>query len=442
MTSDDEARNHEEPGVEVEPLGSDEVALIPVDSEKGLVLALGYDLRDEGEPVARGLLDAALDKAGFLGGAYASKSLLDGSLVRLAPETVSRMREGAVFLKDKQGFALGSLREISSGKITDAVRFLPGAANPVAAGLMIQTMAIQRQLGQIQEALEQIDAKLDTLLKGQHHGVLGQLLSLQDPLDELGRKLRDGFELTDADEVSLRSYEDVARRRQKEAALWLSRLRELLETEGHSLRAQHDILDPLMKNEHVGFWLRIYIVSNLTLARARWMRLSRAAAVEDPAWVRQLQGDVVAQLDAMGLEIVSLGSRLDQYLRNHDIASGWEELSLRRKRRVRQLRRQLRDVHEQLRLGMAASEASIQAMLANAESFEIPKRLSRRDIEPWLIRDPVFDRASQGFEKAKELGTASKDATIRSADRLKARVEQEIAERRDGSARMQDEDEE
>lgn len=422
---DDDDRN-----ASVELLKPDEVALIPIDPDKGLVLALGYDLKEDGEPVARGLLDAALDKAGFLGGAYASKAMLDGSLVRLAPQTVKQIREGAVFLKDKEGLALGTLKEAGGHRFAGAVRFVPEAANPVAGALMLQTMAIQRQLGQIQDALEAIDAKLDTLLKGHHHGVLGSVLNLAVPLDELARKLRGGHQLTETDEVKLRDYEDEARGRQIEATLWLASLRDLLRTEDLTLKQQHDILDSLVQKEHVGFWLRIYIASRVTLARARWMRLSRAAAVEAPEWAQELQRDVTDQLDASAQEIVALAAELDAYLRNHDIASGFEELSLGRKRRVRQLRRQLREVHEELREGLATSETILRGMLQDAESFAIPERLSRRDFEPWLVRDNVYDASQRGLEASRDLASNASQSAIRSASRFLQRAEARLEERR------------
>ncbi len=415
---------------ELEPLQPDEVAVVPIDLETGLVLALGHDLHEEGEPVARGLLDAALDKAGFLGGAYAATSLLDGSLVRLAPETVEHLKDGAVFLKDAQGFALGSLRTPSVAGVRAAVRLLPEASDPIAAGLMLQTMAIQRQLGQIQDALEEIDAKLDEIIKGQHHGILGSLLSLAEPLEEIARKLRDGHPLTEADEVSLRGYEDEARRRQHEASLWLANLHQLLTADDPSLRQQHDLLEKVIKREHVAFWIRIYIVSQITLARARCLRLSRAAAVEAPEWAQQLQHDVTRQLDSMADEVVALARNLDRYLRDHDIASGIEELALQRKRRVRRLRRQLREVHEGLRAGVEASEASLRLMLQDAESFEIPSRLSRRDVEPWLVRDPLYDASKVGWAKAKELSAEAGDVASQSFAEARRRMEQELEKRR------------
>jgi hypothetical protein len=46
-----------------------------------------------------------------------------------------------------------------------AVRLVPGAANPVVAGMILQTIAVQYQLGQIQRELETVNAKLDLLLE-------------------------------------------------------------------------------------------------------------------------------------------------------------------------------------------------------------------------------------------------------------------------------------
>ena len=54
---------------------------------------------------------------------------------------------------------------------------MEGAANPVAAGMLLQTMAVQMQLKQIQETLEEINEKLDTLLKAEQFGVIAEVLA-------------------------------------------------------------------------------------------------------------------------------------------------------------------------------------------------------------------------------------------------------------------------
>lgn len=133
-------------------LSEDEVAVIPVDPERGLALVLGGAVLDaESWQIPRGMIDSAITAGGLFGGAVAAKDLLDGSLVRLAPQTLARIKEGAYFSKDAEGFRLGTLREVGKRGFTDQVRFIEGAANPAAAGLLLQTMAVQMQLKQIQE---------------------------------------------------------------------------------------------------------------------------------------------------------------------------------------------------------------------------------------------------------------------------------------------------
>jgi hypothetical protein len=406
-------------GSELEALADNEVAFIPIDKEQGLVLALGHGL-DDGLPVPKGLLDSALDLAGFAGGALSSKALLDGSLVRLAPQTVSRMKDGAVFLRDADGVALGSLREIGKRGVTDQVRFISGAANPVAAGLMLQTMAVQRQLGQMQETLEAIDQKLNTVLKGVRHGKLATLVKLMDAIDELAGKLRSGHELTEVDEQKLRDYRDEAKQLEAEAKQWLHDLRSMLAEESVPLREQQATLQRLVREEHVAFWLRVYVAAEVALAHATWLLLARAAVAE-PEWAVELKEQAQHQLQASATDIAGLMADLDAYLRNPDIASGWEELSLKRKRDVRALRRQLLSVHEGLRGGLSVAQQSMAEMMG--DDVEIPPQLSRREVDPWLVRDGVADGGRVTWTAAKTGASGARSRVISAGNDLFQRLE-------------------
>lgn len=387
----------DQPNRAIVSLADDEVALIPVDPGRGLVLALASEA-PPGDLVPKGLLDAALDKAGLAGGAFASKALLDGSLVQLAPETVSRLKEGAVFLRDKQGFALGTLQDAGERGFTDAVRFLPGAANPIAAGLMLQTMAVERQLGQIQEALEAIDRKLDTLIKGTQHERLANLQMLAGRVDELWRKFSSGHALTPVDETKLHDYRDEAEKLQKEASQWLARLRQMLSQDEISLKRQHKTLTKLVDDEHVGFWIRVYIAAEMALAHSRRLELAQAA-VNQPDFAKDLEGKVPAQLEGAAQSITGLTSDLDAYLRNPDIADGWENLSIKKKREVRARRRELLAVHGGLCAGVAASQASLEQILSS--EIAIPEQLTRRQVDPWPLRDGAYDGAKAGVKALK-----------------------------------------
>jgi hypothetical protein len=81
-------------------IGEDQVAVVPVDAERGLALVLGAEVIDaESWQMPKGMIAKAIHVGGLLGGVSASKALLDGSLVALAPQTVARLNEGAVFSK-------------------------------------------------------------------------------------------------------------------------------------------------------------------------------------------------------------------------------------------------------------------------------------------------------------------------------------------------------
>jgi hypothetical protein len=109
------------------------------------------------------------------------------------------------------GGLFGRTQRAEGGRFAEQVRFVEGAANPAAATMLLQTMAVQMQLKQIQETLEDIDEKLDTLLKPEQHGVLAEVIATGQAVEELDEKVWAGHRLTDADEVKLRDYQDVVR---------------------------------------------------------------------------------------------------------------------------------------------------------------------------------------------------------------------------------------
>ena len=90
--------------------------------------------------------------------------------------------------------------------------------------------------------------------------------------------------------------------------------------------------------EPVAFWLRVYIVSQVSLGEMRKLRLIRAAAAE-PEYARDLNDSLQHQLSDSADAVHSLCDNIDRYLRRSDIAVGLEELSIRCKAKVRRLRR-------------------------------------------------------------------------------------------------------
>lgn len=397
-------------------LGEHEVAVVPVDAERGLALVLGAEVTDaESWQMPRGLIAQAINVGGILGGASAAKAMVDGSLVALAPQTAQRLNQGAWFLRDSQGFALGSLTEAGKG-ITDAVRFLPGAANPVAGGLLLQTMAVQMQLQQIEQTLEEINEKLDTLLKSERFGVTAEVFATAQGVQELNEKIWAGHALTDADEIKLRDYEDRVRTHLGEAELWLQQLNALLQLEDPSLKAQYEALDGALRREPVAFWLRVYLVSHVTLGEIRKLRLLRAAVAE-PDYARELSEALQHQLHASAEAVQSLCHDIDRYLRRSDIAAGLEELSFRRKSKVRRLRRQLWEVDEQLKVSLEATRGMYDAV-PSLEPIEVPAPLELRTVEPWVVRDALQEAATRATDAGAEALAASADRGARALREL------------------------
>lgn len=405
------------------------VAVVPVDVDRGLALVLGTEVVDaESWQMPKGLVADALNVGGLLGGTVAAKSLLEGSLYVVAPETLARLGNGVEFATDKQGVTLGTLREVGTGHFAGPVRLIERSANPVAAGMLLQTMTVQMQLKQIQETLEDINEKLDTLLKSEQYGVLAEVIATGQAVGELNEKVSAGHRLTDADEVKLRDYQDAVRSHVTEAELWLQQLNGLLELEDPSLRAQFEALDGALRREPVAFWLRVYLVSHVCLAEIRKLRLIRAAAVE-PEYARDLHESLQEQLAVSANAVQSLCLGIDRYLRRSDIAVGLEELSIRRKAKVRRLRRQLWEVDEQLKLSLQVT-SGIYEGVPSLEPIEVPPALERRTVEPWVVRDNLYDAAV----KAADVGS---DAAATTADRG-AKALRELADRRRVSRREED----
>lgn len=406
---------------EPEPLSDDEVAVLPIDgTDLGVVLGARVD-DPRAVAIPPDLIKSLLQVGGVLGGLRTSTALLDGSLIRLAPETVERLRGGAVFVQDAHGLALGTLTQPGQAGFAHAVRFIPGPSNPVAAGLILQTIGVQAQLAQIAKTLEQIDAKLDVLLQGQRHGALATVLSINRSLSELRAKVDAGHDLSEVDEVKLRDYEDTAREQAELAGLWMQQLLDLLAEEQPTLSQQHDTLMRSMREEAVAFWIRLYIVANLTLGQARLLRLRRATTAELD-WAPELRERVVQQLEGNARGLVALCTGIDTYLRRHDIARGVEELSMRRKHRVRRLRRELWAVDEELKATLKDHPALFDAV-PGLQPSELPGRLDRRDLEPWAVRDRLLDAGAAVVDRSLSAAERTTVTAMSGIDRTKAAVE-------------------
>lgn len=385
---------------DLDPLREDEALLVPVDLANGLALVAGIDAKLLGkpEPVSRSLVDRFLQTAGYAGGANAARRLTDGSLVRLAPETMRKLNQGATLAQSKS-VALGVLRDASGKHLAGPVRLLPGAANPVAAGMLIQTMALQRQLQGIQESLQRIDAKIEALHKAQHHNVLAEVLAMGGALEEIRQKLATGAPLSREDENQLRSLEVSAQTHRIQARLWIKALEPLFGGRRVPLSEQLETLTDALGDSHVGFWVRAAVASDVVLIQTLALKVERAAVAEELDWAHQLHDKAQKEIVEVGHGLHALHSSMDRYLRRNDIARGFEELSVRRKGEVRRLRRDLWDVMNGLRDAIHETKPMLEAAIGS-ELPALPAPLDRRAIEPHVVRDNAADAAAQAQRAA------------------------------------------
>lgn len=381
-------------GEDAVALRDDEAFVVPVDIESGVAFCAGADPTLLGERLETdpSLVNRFLEVGNYTLAADAARRLADGTLVRLSPETVKQLSDGAAFVRDGQGFALGTLRG-GSGSFAGPVRFVGSAGNPIAASMLLQTMMVQRQLRSIEQALEKIDRKIDTLGKARRIGVLAEILALSTPVDEMRSKVSAGASLTNEDENRLRDLEHEARRLGHQARLWLEHLQPLRSEERIKLSVQHKMLTQALGDEHVTFWVKAALASDAALVQILRLRGHRAALVEDPTWVEALNSKIQDEIHTVGTRLFALHADIDRYLRDNDIARGFEELSVRRKRDVRRRRRELMEMSNNLREGLDVAAPLVQESLAEPVP-ELADALDRRVIEPRFVRDNLVDGAS------------------------------------------------
>lgn len=394
-----------------------EALVVPVDLEDGLALVFGIDPTAIGtpQPASRSLIDRYLQVAGYTGGANVARRLADGSLVRLAPETLERMREGATFAQSK-GVAIGVLRNAENTKFAGPVRLLPGAANPVAAAMLVQTIAMQRQLQGIQVSLLRIDAKLEALHQAHHHEVLAGILARAKVLGDMQQKVAAGSPLSAQDETQLRQLEVDVQGYRIQARLWLNHLQPLLRGRRRPLEEQLQVLTNAFQNSHIAFWVRAAVASDAILVQLLTLKMERAAVAEEVSWAQELQAKARREIIEVGHGVHALHAGLDRYLRRNDIARGFEELSVRRKREVRHLRRQLWEVTNALRDAVAEATPMLESAM-HSELPDLPEPLDRRAIEPHLVRDNTVDAAVQARQGATRGARSAKRGVQRAVER-------------------------
>ena len=106
--------------------------------------------------------------------------------------------------------------------------------------------------------------------------------------------------------------------------------------------------------------------------------------------------------------------------RKPDIAAGLEELSIRRKSKVRRLRRQLWEVDEQLKVSLEATRGMYDAV-PSLEPIQVPAPLERRSVEPWVVRDALQEAATRATDAGAEALASSADRGAKALRELAAK---------------------
>lgn len=130
---------------------------------------------------------AKMSAATQAGGVLSENS---GRWVELTKESAAAVKKYGPSMSKKNGLATGVVRK-GNGQIAKHLQFLPSAGasvlNPAvlagAGGIMAQ-LAMEQQMAEINDYLEQIDQKLDEVLQAQKDSVLSDLASVKYTLEE------------------------------------------------------------------------------------------------------------------------------------------------------------------------------------------------------------------------------------------------------------------
>lgn len=413
-------------------LAAGDVAILAGD-RPGLVLALGQPgsaAPELGEVVGKAggpVLARLLDAAGLSAAAGASAGFLDARWVRLTEESASKLAERG-FAHDGDGLAMGLIRG-DRGRIEHVVRFAEGT-NPVAAALMVQSLATQARLQRIEQKLDELSEKVDVLLEGSRIEVEAQLAANLDTLRRIERRVEDRGRVDDADWSSLAAIESPIKQVYHQTVQWLAPLRAFLHDGELNVREQVQLLRANLGVRDVEFWLRMHVYSELAMKRWELLYLwheADAAPERLAAEAAQFESRAAERHE----ELAALYLLLADYLDGDDELSVWQRLQVLNRVRLARLRIELGQVAN------AYGEALDQA------TFELPEYVpddaagaSGPIIDVSALRDQVGGAARDALTAGAEIGA-------RTGEWMKGRTDQ-LARLRPGRrhAAEKDEDEE
>lgn len=323
-------------------LEAGDVAVLAGD-RPGLVLALGRpgtSAAELGEVVGRAdgpVLTRLLDAAGLSAAAGSSAGFLDARWVRLTEESASKLAERG-FAYDGDGLVMGLVRG-DRGRIEHVVRFADGT-NPVAAALMVQSLATQMRLQRIEQKLDELSEQVDVLLEGSRIEVEAQLAANLDTLRRIERRVDDRGSVDDADWASLAAIETPTKQVYHQTVQWLAPLRAFLDDGELNVKEQVQLLRANLGVRDVEFWLRMHVYSELAMKRWELLYLWHEA---DAAPERLAAEAAQCEMRAAERheELAMLYELLADYLDSDDELSVWQRLQVLNRVRLARLRVEL-----------------------------------------------------------------------------------------------------
>ena len=380
----------------------------------GMVLALGTagsSAPELGEVVGSAdgpVLARLLDAAGLTAAAAASDGFLDARWVRLTEESASKLAERG-FTYDGDGLAMGLVRG-DRGRIEHVVRFADGT-NPVAAALMVQSLATQMRLQHIERKLDELSEQVDVLLEGSRIEVESQLAANLDTLRRIERRVADRGRVDEADWASLAAIESPIKQVYHQTVQWLAPIRTFLDDGELNVKEQVQLLRANLGVRDVEFWLRMHVYSELAMKRWELLYLWHEAD-EAPERLAAEAAQCEKRAAERHQELAALYELLADYLDTEEELSLWQRLQVLNRVRLARLRLELGHVAN------AYGEALGQA------TFELPGYVPD---EGAGASGPIIDvtalRAQVGGV-ARDALSAGAEVGARTGDWMKGRTDQ------------------
>lgn len=301
------------------------VVLVPLPNKRNEALVLGSETALEvfdqsgltlGEKGARrGPLPQLVTRIIAAGGGEATRraqhGIDSGRIVALAPETVEQLKQGRP-VYDKAGSMLGLVRG-DKGRLKHVMRLDQKGAQAVVASnaaTLALTAALSQQLASIEKRLTEISSTLNRFVEAQDRRRLANIAAVNRSLMKVAERVHERGRITETDWQIVAPLSESVETNSLEAAATLDKLTNQMRP-GLNRSERHELLNKLVENESLAYWLSALVESDLALTRWDLLHLYWEQS-QDPDTAGQLAERVRRSFEARQINRDRIGELLDE----------------------------------------------------------------------------------------------------------------------------------